>query len=72
MNNDIPRMANAINELIHAVQVAKKGRLPASRWSNEGRHLALRDIHTDIKERLLGPIEKTEVLYGYKIGATGG
>jgi hypothetical protein len=62
-------MAHAINEIVHAVHVAKESRFYTTRGTDQIRDLILGDGHVDPKDRLFCAIVKTEVLHANEIRA---
>ena len=57
-----PCVPHAIDEVVHAVEIAQQRRLAAAGRADEGGDLPLRDVHRDVEKRLLRSVAEGEVL----------
>ncbi len=62
VNEDIPLMPRAFDQIIQTVHTAKQRRFSASGRPNKGRHFMLRNPDVDIEQRLNRAVEKAEPL----------
>jgi hypothetical protein len=62
-DGDIAGVAHAIDEVVHAIEVAEQRALSAARRADECSDLALGDVEVDGMERLRASIEKAVALY---------
>ena len=53
--------AHAVDQVVQAVDAAQQRRLAAARGPDQRRHLAARDAHRDVVERLLRAVPEAEV-----------
>ncbi len=61
-------MVNAIDQLVHSIEVTKKSRLAAPGRTDESGHLPLRDIHVDLVEGLLLAVVEVEINHLEEVG----
>ena len=61
VDGDIPFVTDAVDEVVHAVQIAQERGLAATGGSDEGDDLTLGDVEGDGVEGLLLAIPETEV-----------
>src|SRR4029450_13874174 len=55
---DLTLEAEAAHQVVHAVEAAERGALPAARRTDEGRDGPLVDLHLDVANRLELPVEQ--------------
>ena len=58
-------MPGSVDCVVHSVQHADEGALAAARRADERRHAAFGDVHRDVEQGLLIPVEEVQVLHGY-------
>ena len=68
---DVALVADAVDEVVHAVHVPQQGGFPATRRADECGDLVLRDRHVDAEDRLFLTVVETEVLDADEIRAGG-
>jgi hypothetical protein len=56
--------ASDVDEIVHAVEAAQEGGLPASRGADEGGDRAVTDIDRDAHQGLLGAVEDVDIAGG--------
>jgi hypothetical protein len=63
---DVALVPGVGDEVVHPVDRAQEGRLPASRRADERGHAVPRDLHRDPVERLRGPVVEGEILRDHR------
>src|SRR5258706_7491311 len=63
VEQDLARDAHAVDQVLHAVDAAQQGRLPAARGSDQGRDLALRNVELDAVQRLCLAVPQREIAH---------
>ncbi len=65
---DVALVADAIDQVVHAVHVAQQRGLAAAGWADQCGDAVLRDRHVDVENRLLLSVVETEVLHADEVG----
>ena len=72
IDDDVPRMADAIDEVIHAIEISQERGFSTAGGPDKGGDLALGNVERDVEEGLFFAVEKTEVADGDEIRSSFG
>ena len=68
---DVAGVTDAVDQLVHAVEIAQQSRFAAAGRSDERGDLALGNVEGDVLQRLLFAVEEIEAVHRDDVGASG-